>query len=116
MPLILYRQAEFESADKQSNHKLMHLDRFGKADGLSHQAFDPRAESKRFALQLLRPPLADSIPGWIRVPPISAPAVGVKTANTEGRQQRFEPQEGLILTPTEDRRHYPTRAVIQRLL
>jgi hypothetical protein len=115
MPLILYRQAEFESVDKQPNHKLMHLDRFGKAEGLSHQAFDPRAEGERFVLQLLRPPLADSMPGWIQVPPISAPAVGIKAANTEGRQQRFEFQEGLILTPAEDRRHYPTRAVIQRL-
>lgn len=112
MPLILDRQAELKAVDKQPHHKLMHLDRFGKADGLSHQAFDPRAEGEMVPLQLLRPPFANSMPGWIQVPPIRAPAVGVKAANPEGCKQGFEFHEGLILTPAEDIRHYPTRAVI----
>jgi hypothetical protein len=102
MSLILDRHAELKAVEEQPNHELMHLDRFGKADGLSHQVFDPCAEGEMFSLQLLRQPLADSMPGWIQVPPIRAPAVGVKAGNTEGCKQRFEFQEGLILTTAED--------------
>jgi len=36
------------------------------------------------------------------MPLIRTPAVGVKAANTEWFKQRFEFQEGLILTPAED--------------
>ena len=61
MPLILYRQAEFKSADKQPNHKLMHLDRFGKADGLADQPLDTGPQGQMPALDLLGVSLARGV-------------------------------------------------------
>jgi len=92
----------------------MHLDGFGKANGPPRQAFDPRAQREMSPLQLLRPPLADYMLVWSQMPLISAPAIGVKAANAEWVKQRFEFQEGLILTPAEDICQYPTRSVIER--
>ena len=61
MPPILGRQAELKPIDEQPNYHLIHLDGFGKASGLSYQAFDPGPEGEMFPFQLLSSPLADYI-------------------------------------------------------
>jgi len=40
--------------DKEANHQIMHLDGFGKTDGLPDQAFDPCTQCGVFAFDLLR--------------------------------------------------------------
>jgi|SoiMethySBSTD1v2_1073268.scaffolds.fasta_scaffold432333_1 hypothetical protein len=67
-----------------------------------------------FPLQLLCPPLADYMAARIQVPTIRAPAVGVKTANTERCKQGFEVQQRLVLTPTKDIGEDPAGLMIQR--
>jgi hypothetical protein len=36
-------KAKFMAINEQTDHNVMHLDRFGKADRLAHQSFDPGA-------------------------------------------------------------------------
>ena len=82
--------AELEPVDEQPNDYIVHLDGSGKANGFSHQAFDPGAQGEMFPLQLLGPPLADHMSVWIQVPAIRTPAVGVKAANAQRLEQRFQ--------------------------
>src|SRR2546426_7555094 len=50
-----------------------------------------------------------------QMPLVSTPAVRVKTATAQRCEQRFPCQQCLILAPTEARRYYPARLLIQRL-
>ena len=77
--------ADLTPIDEQPNDYLVQLDGSGKANGFSHQAFDPRAQREMFAFQLLCPPLADHLELRIQMPGIGPPAVGVKPANADTR-------------------------------
>ena len=68
-----------------------------------------------FLLQLLGSSLADDMLVGSQAPEIGTPAVGIKAANPEGREQDFELQQCLVLPTTEDIRQYPARSMIQRL-
>ena len=52
----------------------MHLDGFGKTDGLPHQAFDPGTQPRVFALDLLHMLFPNGVLGRIHVTMIRMPA------------------------------------------
>ena len=59
-----------------------------------------------FPLQLLCPPLASHMSVGIPVPVIGTPAISVEATNAQRREQRFQCQYCLILSPTKDLRHH----------
>ena len=68
-----------------------------------------------FALQLLHPPLADHLLVWIQMSAIGSPAVGVKTTNTQWREQRLEFHQRQIRTAAKGIGHDPAGLLIERL-
>ena len=61
----------------------MHLSRFGKANGLAHEALDASTQRQMLAFELLGIAFANLVLSRISVALISTPAIGVKTANAE---------------------------------
>ena len=64
----------------------MHLDGFGKTDGLPYQAFDPGTQCGVFAFDLLRMLFANRMLVRINVTTISTPPVCVKACDTKWLQ------------------------------
>src|SRR5215813_7054124 len=67
------------------------------------------------SFQLLRPLLADHMEVWIQMPGVGTPAIGVKTTNPKGREQRLEFQQCPICTAAKSIGYNPARLMIQRL-
>ena len=73
--MVSYRQPKLIAIDKQSNDDIMHLGRAGKADCLTHEAFDPGAQCQVLALDLLRVALARLVLLRIEMTRVRAPRV-----------------------------------------
>ena len=93
---MLYLHPKLKAIDEQPNDEIVHLDGLREADGLAHQARDPRAPRQMFALQLLGLVFPHFMERGIEMALIRAPAIGVKTGDPKRNQQRFQLQERLI--------------------
>ena len=64
----------------------MHLDGFGKTDGLPYQAFDPCTQCGVFAFDLLRMLFSNYMLVRINVTTIGTPPIGVKARDAKWLQ------------------------------
>jgi hypothetical protein len=77
----------------------VHLGRFREADGLADQAFDPRAEGQRRALNLLGVPFARTVHVRVQMSGVRPPMIGIEAGESEGLEQRFELQKDECVPP-----------------
>ena len=63
----------------------MHLNGFGKTDGLSHQAFDPCTQCGMLAFDLLHILFPNRVFIYIEMATICTPSIGIKACDTQRR-------------------------------
>ena len=74
------------STKKVSGSEIIHLDGFGKTDGLPYQAFDPGTQCGVFAFDFLRMLFANGMLVRINVTTVGPPPVGVKAREAKWLQ------------------------------
>ncbi len=67
------------------------------------------------ALDLLGIPFPLAVHLRVQMPGVCTPVIGIKAGETKGFQQRFEPQENLVLTTPKDLRQDYPRVVVDRM-
>ena len=83
--------------DKETNHHVVHAFRLGKANCPTYQPLDPRVQVDVLALDLLRVFLPNRVLLGLHMPFVGTPAVGERSCDAKGLQQRFElPKDGVL--------------------
>ena len=67
------------ASDEEANHQIVHGDRFGKANGATHQPFDPGPQVDVLAFDFLRIRLSNVMLLCLHMPLVGSPAVGVNS-------------------------------------
>src|ERR1700704_2965626 len=75
--MVSYQQSKLIAIDKQPDDNVMHLGRSGKADRLTHEAFDPGAQRQVLTLYFLRVALARLVFIRIEMTCVGAPRVRI---------------------------------------
>ena len=52
--MVSHRESKLIAIDKQANDNVMHLDRFGKTTGFTHETLDARTQRQMLPFNLLR--------------------------------------------------------------
>src|SRR4030095_11165066 len=112
---VSYQQPKLIAIDKQPDDDVMHLGGSGKADRLTHEAFDPGAQRQVFTLDLLRVALARLVFIRIEMTRVRAPIVRIIPRDAKRFQQRLELEKYLIFAAPQDVRQHVTTAVINRV-
>src|SRR5687767_12301714 len=87
----------------------MHMFCFGETDRATHQPLESRPQIDVLALDLLRVLLAYRMVLRVDMSLVGPPAIRVIPGDAKRRQEGFEPQKDVILTPTKHvRQHLPT--------
>ena len=93
----------------------MHLGRAGKADRLTHEAFDPGAQREVLPLYFLRVALARLVCIRIEMTRVRTPIVRIIPRDAKRFQQSLELQKHLIFAAPQDLCQYLTTAVVYRV-
>src|SRR5882762_2413962 len=113
--MVSYQQSKLIAIDKQPDDNVMHLGRSGKADRLTHEAFDPGAQRQVLTLYFLRVALAGLVFIRIEMTCVGAPRVGIILRDAKYFQQSLELEKHLICPSPQDVRQHVTTAVIYRV-
>src|SRR3989441_12608139 len=93
----------------------MHLCGLREADRFADQPFNPCSSRQMLALDLLGVPFPRAVHLRVQMPGVCPPMIGIKAGETKGCQQRFEPQENLVLTTPKAIRQDHPRVVVDRM-
>jgi len=93
---VSHRQLKRIAIDQQSNDHIMHLGRAGKADRLTHEAFDPGVQRQVLALYFLCVALARLVLLRIEMTRVRTPIVWIIPRDAKRCSQRLELEKDLI--------------------
>jgi hypothetical protein len=80
----------------------VHLNGFGKADGLACQTLDARAQRQMLPFNWLRVPFAWAVDCRLQMSHVRPPIIRVKSPDPKRLQKRFQLQKRLIRAPAKD--------------
>ena len=75
--------------DEETNHQIVHGDRFGKANGATYKPFNPGPQIDVFAFDFLRILLPHRVLLWGDMPLVRPPSIGVKPCDTKRFSERL---------------------------
>ncbi len=100
--MVSNRQAKFIAIDQQAHDDVVHLDGFGKADGLACHTRDACAQRQMLPFHWLRVPCAGMVDFRPQMSRIRSPIIRMKSPDSKRLQQRLQRQKYLICTPAKD--------------
>ena len=101
-------ESKFVAIDEEANHHIVHRRR-RKAHRAPHEPLDPRPQMAVFPLDARCVFLPHLMRGWVDMPGVRAPSVGIKSRATKGLQQVLEfEKDGILPSPKNVRSHGAT--------